>query len=432
MVRSGFRRFAVVACLIVIVAYFGGIHGQSACVSGIDYLAQGQASYTNSDYATAVDAFTCAIQADQTNYAAHRGRFEAALLLGRYNLAISDANALKDYAPEQFEAALADYDARLNANSSDVHTYMHRALLYWTTTQDALVLQDCARILELDPQNAFAYLFRGSSNQYLGDRLTPAADFTQALLLDPNNADIYALIGSTYVQTGDTMDAFMNLDRAIEIDPTNARSYYFRGLIYADELDYLGAINEFTQAIEIEPQYLDAYYDRGWTYARLGNYAEAISNFDQVIAINALFRLAYIGRGNSYELSGNTEAAVRDFMEYVRLNQLEIIAEPALTPGVPVTLTMDNRRVYALQLSAQAGQTVDIVASSSNNSADPLIVLVGIDGTTALAGNDDEVIGQFTAAIHNFSIIESGTYTLLVTHSDGGFQGTVDVNATIR
>jgi hypothetical protein len=93
---------------------------------------------------------------------------------------------------------------------------------------------------------------------------------------------------------------------------------------------------------------------------------------------------------------------------------------------------MIDGRVYTLPISVQAGQIVDIIASSPNDRADPLIVLVGADGTTALAGNDDETIGEFTAAIHNFSIPTNGTYMLLVTHSDGGYQGTVDVNLTVQ
>lgn len=422
----------IILCFLMIVGYAGVVNGQVTCTPGADFLAQGEASYASGDNAAAIDSFTCAIQADSTNYHAYLGRFQAALLAGRYAMAVNDANAVKDYAPDLFDDTLADYSLTLNADGSSVHTYMLRALLYWTQAEDERVLEDCERIIELDPQNAFAYLFRGSSNQYLGDRLTPPADFTQAVLLDPDNADIYALIGSTYVQTGDTINAMMNLDRAIQIDPANARSYYFRGLVYMDETNYTEALAEFTRAIELEPQYLDPYYDRGWTHARQGDYPQAISDFDQVLMINAQFQWGYLGRGVVYELSGNPQAAVRDYLAYVQLNELENIAGQPLTPGVPVTLEMTDGRVYTLPLSAQAGQIVDITASSPNDRADPLIVLVGTDGITALAGNDDEVIGDFTAAIHDFSVPANGTYTLLVTHSDGGNQGPVDVNLTVQ
>jgi tetratricopeptide (TPR) repeat protein len=431
MINRGTQWYPLIVALMI-VGYTAVVNGQGICAPGADFVAHGQASYDSGDYAAAVDAFTCGIQADHANYHAYLGRFQAALLAGRYNMAVNDANAVKDYAPDLFDETLADYTLTLSADGSDVHTFMLRALLYWTLAQDQQVLDDCESIIQLDPQNAFAYLFRGSSNQYLGDRLTPPADFTQAVLLDPDNADLYALIGSTYVQTGDTINAMMNLDRAIEIDPANVRSYYFRGLVYMGETNYTEAVAEFSRAIELDPQYIDPYYNRGWTHARQGNYPQAISDFDQVITINAQFRWGYLGRGVVHELAGDAQAAVRDYMEYVRLNQLESIAGQPLTSGVPVTLEMTDGRVYTLPISVQAGQTVDITASSPNDRADPLIVLVGTDGTTALVGNDDEAIGDFTAAIHHFSIPANGTYTLLVTHSDGGFQGTVDVNLTIQ
>lgn len=421
-----------ILCFVMIIAQVGVVYGQIACSPGVDYLAQGQTSYASGNHSAAIDAFTCAIQLDSTNYQAYVGRFQAALLAGRYGLAVNDANALKDLAPDLFNATLEDYTMSLNMDNGDTQTLMFRALLYWTMAEDRRVLEDCQRIIELDPQNAFAYLLRGSSNQYLGDRLTPPADFTQAVNLEPTNADIYALIGSTYVQTGDTMNAMMNLNRAIQIDQRNARSYYFRGVVYMEETNYTRAVEEFTRAIEIEPMYLDPYYDRGWTHARQGNYQAAISDFDQVITINAQFQWGYLGRGVVYELSGNPQAAVQDYLAYVRLNEMENIAGQPLIPGAPVTLDMIDGRVYTLPLSVQAGQVVDIVASSPNDRADPLIVLVGTDGTTALAGNDDEVTGDFTAAIHDFSVPANGTYTLLVTHSDGGNQGPVNVSLSVQ
>lgn len=430
MVRRIFRWVLVLTNLAVMPLYGGA--AQQMCAAGVDYTGQGQASYANGDYAAAVEAFTCAISLNGGNFDAYLGRAQAALLAGRYGMAVNDANVVTDYAPQIADAAMMDYNAQLTMGSGIVETYMMRALFYWTLAQDQLVLEDTARILQLDPQNAFAYLLRGSSNQYLGDRLTPPADFTQALLLDPDNADIYALIGSTYIQTGDTINGMMHLDQALSIDPTNARAYYFRGLVAMGESNYANAVADFSRAIDLDPLYIDPYYDRGLTYARQANYAQAISDFDQALRINANFSLAYLSRGVVYELAGDPQAAVRDYMHYVHLNQRQNLPGQALTPGALVTLQMNDGLVYTLPLVAQAGQTVDITASSPNDRADPLIVLLATDGTTALAGNDDVMIGEYTAAINNLSLPANGTYTLLVTHSDGGYQGTVDVSLTIQ
>lgn len=432
MVWKSFRWFLILIAVSGVVAQFSPARAQNVCDPGADALVTGQTRYAAGDYAGAVDAFSCAIQQNSTNYNAYLGRFQAAVLAGRYGMAVNDANMVKDFASGLFQSTLADYTMRLSMDGSDVQTLMLRATMNWTLTEDRLVLEDSNRILQLDPENALAYLLRGSSNQYLGDRLTPPADFTHATLIEPQNPDIYAIIGSTYVQTGDTMDAVMYLDRALELDPRNARSYYFRGVVSMDESNYSAAIADFSRAIEVDPAYLDPYYDRGLTYVRQGDYSQAISDFNQALAINADFRLAYLSRGGVYQLSGDFQAAARDFMEYVRRNQSQQIAGQPLLPNVPVTLQMNTGLVYTLPLDVQPGQTITITASSPQDRADPLIVLVNADNQAALVGNDDEVIGRYTAAIHNFSISEPGRYTLLVTHSDGGVQGTVDVSLTVQ
>jgi tetratricopeptide (TPR) repeat protein len=431
MVRRVLWRVGIITVLAM-AAHFGLARAQDACAARTDYVVLGQSSYASGDYAAAFDAFTCAIQLDSTDYDAYLGRFQAAVLSGHYSMAVNDANIVKDFAPGLFDTTLANYNLTLSLDGSDVPTYMQRALIYWTMAEDQLVLADAERIIQLDSQNALAYLLRGSSNQYLGDRLTPPADFTQASLLEPDNPDIYALIGSTYVQTGDDADASMNLERALALDPSHARSYYFRGLLAMGELHYDRAIADFTRAIEVDPQYLEPYYDRGLTYVRQGNFPAAIGDFDRVIALNASFDLGYLSRGGVYDLMGDQQAAARDYMAYVRLHGAEQIAGQALTPGVPLTLEMTDGRVYVLSLAAQMGQTVDITASSPQDRADPLIVLLSADGAAALAGSDDDVVGDYTAAIHDFSIPATGTYTLLVTHSDGGYQGTIDVTAAVQ
>lgn len=432
MVRPIIRWFSAFFVVSLLAFHLNTARADAACASNAELLTLGQTSYASGDYAGAVDAFTCAILADSANYAAYLGRSQAALRVGRYSMAVNDANIVTDYAPHLVDTALADYTSQINMDGGSVPTFMQRALLYWTLAEDQLVIQDAERIIQLDPQNAFAYLLRGSSNQYLGDRLTPAADFTQALLLDPNNADIHALIGSTYIQTGDAMNGVMHLDQALGIDPANERAYYFRGLVALGESHYADAIADFSRAIAINPQYIDPYYDRGLTYARQANYAQAIGDFDQALRINRDFSLAYLSRGVVYDLTGDEQAAVRDYMHYVTLNRSANVPGQPLTPGTPVSLQMNAGLVYTLPLVAQAGQMVSITATSPNNLADPLIVLLGTDGITVIAGNDDEVTGGYTAAIHDLSLSADGTYTLLVTHSDGGAQGTVNVNLAVQ
>lgn len=396
------------------------------CTAGADFMTQGQQTYAAGDYRMAVRHFTCAIAENAGNYVAYLGRMQAALLAGQYGQAVSDANVLKDYAPDMFQSALDGYSVTISANPNDVSAYMLRAMLLWASARDEEALPDYDTILQLDPNNTFAYLFRGSSLQYLGDRLMPPDDFAAAIRLSPQNADVYGVIGSTYTQTGDFSLAVRNLTEAINLDPNNSRAYYFLGLAHLHRNNLDEAVTNFTRSIEIDPTYVEPYYDRGLAYARQGDYEAALTDFDTTLALNDSFRLAYLNRGVVYELVNDKQSALLDYARYVDLNQLRGIAGEPLMPGLPVRLDMADGYTYTLPVVAQAGQMLEIQAVSPNELSDPLILLFDPQGNP-VAGNDDQVIGRFDAVIEGFEVPQTGTYTLVVTHSDGGFRGFIEV-----
>ena len=54
-------------------------------------------------------------------------------------------------------------------------------------------------------------------------------DFTKAINLDPNDADSYTFRGSTKASLGDYIGSISDYDKAIELKPDNARAYFGRG-----------------------------------------------------------------------------------------------------------------------------------------------------------------------------------------------------------
>jgi pre-peptidase len=92
---------------------------------------------------------------------------------------------------------------------------------------------------------------------------------------------------------------------------------------------------------------------------------------------------------------------------------------------------MAYRRVYAISFEGEAGQEINITARDFGGAfTDPLIALLGPDGEP-IAG-DDDFGGGLDSEIDNFELPEDGTYTLLVSHAEGGydfgFQGIVRVD----
>lgn len=422
-------RHILTGIIMLAVLAGGAIHAQPSCAA--DGLAAGAAAATAGDHTGAVVQFTCALATDPANLAAYLGRMEAALFSAQYGVAIADANFLKDNATDLFNAAVEAAVQEASFAMNDVNALTMRAFLYWATASDDLALADYDAILRAQPGNGFAYLFRGSSLQYLGDVLLASDDFRDAAAADPNNVHVFSVIGSTYAQTGEYDRALQFLNSALQIDPAHARAHYFVGFVLLERNVTDAAIENFTRALEIDPAMIDAYYDRGLAYGRLVDYPAALADLNQALALNPGSRLAMVARARIHELIGNIPAALADYTDYVRLNLLRQVNGEPLFPGLPVTLTMEDGLVYRLPITAAAGQMIYVRAQSPNNLADPLILLLNESGTT-VAASDDLTVGDFTAEIGSYITTAGGTYMLLLTHSDGGFRGRVDVTLEVR
>lgn len=409
---------------VMIAGVMATTHAQAACAP--NSAEAGQSALSARDYTAAVAQFTCALQLDPTSVAAHQGRISAALFSGQYGLAIADVNYLKDNAPEAFEAYLLTAVQEASFDASNLEALILRAFLYWSTADDQLALADYEAILRIEPDNGFALLFRGSSSQYLGDVLMAGDDFSDAVAADSRNAHVFSVIGSTLAQTGDYDRALQALNQAIQIDPNHARAYYFVGYVLLERNQVEAAIENLTRAIELDDSVADPFYDRGLAFGRLQNYAAALADLDQALTLNPAFRLALVARARIHDLMGDGAAAVRDYVGYIELNTLRQVNADPLFPDLPVTLNMEDGLLYRMPLQASAGQVITITAESPNDLADPLLVLLDMNGMPVVA-NDDTTIGDFTAQIASFTLPVDGPYMVLLTHSDGGYRGRVDV-----
>ncbi len=427
MKQQSVKTVAVVLLLILA----GGIGGRAQASCAADSLGSGQTALAAQNYTAAVEQFTCALQVDPANAAAHQGRISAALFTRQYGLAIADVNYLMDNAPADFDAFMAAAVQEANFNPHSIPALMLRTFLYWASADDAQAQADANSILQLEPNNGFALLFRGSSSQYLGDVLLASDDFADAVERDADNPHVYSVIGSTYAQTGEYDRALQYLDQALRRDPGHARAHYFIGYVLLQRNQLDAAIASLTRAIELDSTQPDPYYDRALAYGRQQNYPAALSDLDRALALEPGFRLAVVARGRIHELMGDEQAALADYSRYIDLNTLRQVNGEPLFPDLPVTLTMEDGILYRLPLQAAAGQVITITAESPNDLADPLLLLLDPSGTPVSA-SDDIVIGDYTARIDQVTLPTSGVYLVLLTHSDGGYRGRVDLVASFN
>ena len=166
-------------------------------------------------------------------------------------------------------AALAKaYLVRILARSSDPRTVDHR-----------LVIADATRVIEIDPQERLAFLFRCDS----------------------------------YQQTGEYDRAIEDASKYIELDPTDWNAFNVRSNVYSKMGLYDLAIADDTRALHMAPKHSAAHANRAETYLRAGKIEKAMADIDQAISMSRDVPHYHFTRGKIHEAFGRTEEAIADY-----------------------------------------------------------------------------------------------------------------------
>ncbi|MCU0511716.1 MAG: tetratricopeptide repeat protein [Anaerolineae bacterium] len=320
--------------------------------------------------------------------------------------------------------------------------------------QAAIDLMDEA--IAEQPEYAESYLVRGAAYSQLENYDRAIADFTTAIELLPYEANLYLFRGNAYVALGDNAAALADYSRAIELNPRYEQAFSNRsflseqlgdddasavdrliaeGLSRTGREDYRGAIQSFSEAINragaATGNTANAYYNRGLASFLFSDLEGAIEDYTAALEINPDMHDSYLGRGIAYRQTGDVRRAGSDF-----LRRIEILEERTqslnLTADESVTVMMTYGQVYRASFSGLGGSSITLAVRATDNSGvDPLIAIVDPSGVV-IAGDDDfgEGISNLDALVDNLRLPADGTYTLVISHANGGFTGELEITLT--
>jgi len=162
-------------------------------------------------------------------------------LAAAYNSRAELRRTLRDY-----DAALIDYGAAIEADPEYSIAYYSRASVYVVREQYDDALKDYNRAIELDP-------YRGGS--------------------------VYQRRAYIHMIREDFEAALNDFNKAIELDPPTFDALYNRGRIRQQMKDYAGALEDYTRVIMLAPAQHDTYYNRGTAKWLLNDAAGACSDW---------------------------------------------------------------------------------------------------------------------------------------------------------
>lgn len=163
----------------------------------------GQFLIDQGSYEQAIREFTCVIKGQPTEIDGYRGRIEAELLLGRYS------DAVRDYAqvtalvlpahPDARDTIVAGYADRLAIAPDDLPALTGASFARWWFFEYASAIHVLNHLLDIQPDNVYGNLFRGSSRLLLGaTKAKGAADLERAIELAPESADVRFIVADAY------------------------------------------------------------------------------------------------------------------------------------------------------------------------------------------------------------------------------------------
>ena len=97
-----------------------------------------------------------------------------------------------------------------------------------------------------------------------------------AIQLDPEYAEAYAYRGLVHYQLGNHDAAMEDYDKAVALRPHLAEAHYFRATLHGHLKEHQEAIRDYTRVIELKPALVEAYYFRALNLGAAGRYEAAI------------------------------------------------------------------------------------------------------------------------------------------------------------
>ena len=236
-----------------------------------------------------------------------------------------------------FEQAVRDYTTALEIDSNNATAYIYRGLAFINLRRHERANRDFSYALALDPCNAIAHTHIGIVHAVTGDHDNAIKNFNHALKADPNYPFVFFSRGASYSAKGDDDSAERDFSKAIELNPDFSDAYRARSLVFMTRGEYDRALQDVNNALRLAPEDPYAHHVRGSVYLEKGDFDEAIQEFDQSLEQVPENYLAYSSRGIAYERKGDFARAMPDYDRALSIR--------------PEKLTYANRGIAQLRFS---------------------------------------------------------------------------------
>ena len=303
LVDRGTGFYEIGDCAQAIMAYDRALALDDRAVEA--YCGRGNARRYQGDYTGSWEDFNLAVQLDPINGVAYIGR-ALATCFGHQ----PDANAGADFQQGQ----------NLLIHPQNAIAYVMRGTAKAQLHDNQGAIEDYTTAIELNPRLVLAYNNRGNLRQHFGDVDGAISDFTNVLTINPQSPIAYNNRAIIYTQTGQFSAAIADYQKAIELQPDFVSVYNNQGNAYCQMGDYPNAIEQYSQAVRLDPKFAVAYSNRANIHRIQGDLVTALVDYDRAIDLDPELVIAYYNRGICHRQIGNHQAAIDNYTQTLSLD----------------------------------------------------------------------------------------------------------------
>jgi tetratricopeptide (TPR) repeat protein len=165
------------------------------------------------------------------------------------------------------EQAVMTFTEQITRDPNDAAAYVARGSALFDDAELDLALEDFNQALKLDSKNRMALIGRGLCSSEKGEPVKAVADYTEAIRLDPNDAIAHHNRAIARFMKGEMNDAIADETETLRLSPQMATALLIRGRAWHAKKEYAKALDDFREALKFNPKYAEVYNGMGWLHA---------------------------------------------------------------------------------------------------------------------------------------------------------------------
>ena len=166
-----------------------------------------------------------------------------------------------------------DLAVQLDPLDSFAHRAYSTPLIY--TGRNTQAIEALEQAVAINPSLPGPYFELAAQYRAVNYEEMAVGIYRRVLELEPNNAKAYLRICETYATIGEFQEGSVFCETALEINPEYASAWRMLGQLQYSRRNYEGAIESFDNCVSYGSTEVECYYIRGWAHYILGHCDEA-------------------------------------------------------------------------------------------------------------------------------------------------------------